>query len=86
MDGRLQLEQRVLLEGIEGGKVRLGGRPAQLLTRHAVQDLPTEAAIAQERVHLSVVRETGEAERIPAHGRPHRAQARIVRIRICDEP
>ena len=46
--GRLELQDRVALERIEGLKMRRGLRPGELRATYHVQDLPAKAAIAQQ--------------------------------------
>ena len=67
--GRLQLQQRMALDGVEWLEVRRRLGPAQTLAARHMQHLPAEAAIAQQRRHIGVAGEAPEAVALPEeHG------------------
>ena len=58
------------LERVERGKMRFRLGPAQFRPAHPVQDLATEAAVAQQRRHIGVPGEAPETVVLPEeHGR-----------------
>ena len=85
MHGGLELEKRMLFERVEGSQVRGRLRPTQLLARRDVEDLPPEAPVAQERVHIVVSGEAPVAEFLPKKNGAIIPPSRVKRIGILDE-
>ena len=83
--GRLHLENRMALERVEGGEMRLRRRPAERLAGRDVKDLPAEAPVAQQRRHVGVRREAPETVVLPEEGGRCRPDGGVGRIRVVEE-
>ena len=76
--GRLELEDRMALERVERLKMRLRLAASRAPRSHHVQDLPAEAAVAQQRGNVGVARRSTRSRnpprrrRAPLRGSPRR--------------
>jgi hypothetical protein len=83
VDGRLEFQQRMRFEVVEGLEMRGRCGPAQLLARCHMQDLAAEAAVPQKGVHILVPGEAPDAILLPFEHRSPGADRVIGRIGIA---
>ena len=83
--GRLERQQGVLFGQIERGGVVLGRRPAKFVAAHHMEDLASEALVAQQRVDLLEAGKAPVAVVLPVKARPGAVPIGVVRIGVSEK-
>ena len=86
VDGRLEFEEGVFFECLEGCEVRGGLRPVEFFAGGEVKDLASEAAVAEQGADVFVFGEAPEIVEIgPAENGGFGAEFGVKRIGVLDE-